>query len=125
MFRDKTAFDHFTRGNFEMGAQVSAVAINLGASADANYDGGEDYSNDYSEPNGNSYGAPAGGENNGGNGLIDIRVAGVQEDNSYGDGDYNYNYDDDVQDQNTNGVNTPALVVESPSDSYGGPGRRR
>ena len=40
MFRDKTAFDHFTRGNFEMGAQVSAVAITLGASADANYDGG-------------------------------------------------------------------------------------
>ena len=40
MFRDKTAFDHFTRGNFEMGAQVSAVAINLGASADANYDKG-------------------------------------------------------------------------------------
>src|SRR5210317_1580085 len=28
MFRDKTAFDHFTRGNFEMGAQVSAVALN-------------------------------------------------------------------------------------------------
>ena len=40
MFRDKTAFDHFTRGNFEMGAQASAVAITLGASADANYDGG-------------------------------------------------------------------------------------
>ena len=40
MFRDKTAFDHFTRGNFEMGAQVSAVAITLGASVDANYDGG-------------------------------------------------------------------------------------
>ena len=40
MFRDKTAFDHFTRGNFEMGAQASAVAINQGASADANYDGG-------------------------------------------------------------------------------------
>lgn len=40
MFKDKTAFDHFTRGNFEMGAQASAVAINLGASADANYDGG-------------------------------------------------------------------------------------
>ena len=40
MFRDKTAFDHFTRGNFEMGAQVSAVAITLGASADANYDKG-------------------------------------------------------------------------------------
>jgi lipid-binding SYLF domain-containing protein len=40
MFRDKTAFDHFTRGNFEMGAQVSAVAIKLGASADADYDGG-------------------------------------------------------------------------------------
>jgi len=40
MFRDKTAFDHFTRGNFEMGAQVSAVALTAGASADANYDGG-------------------------------------------------------------------------------------
>lgn len=40
MFKDETAFQHFTRGNFEMGAQVSAVAINLGASADANYDGG-------------------------------------------------------------------------------------
>jgi lipid-binding SYLF domain-containing protein len=40
MFRDKTAFDHFSRGNFEMGAQVSAVAITLGSSADANYDKG-------------------------------------------------------------------------------------
>ena len=40
MFKDHTAFDHFTRGNFEMGAQVSAVALTLGASADANYDGG-------------------------------------------------------------------------------------
>ena len=40
MFKDQTAFGHFSRGNFEMGAQVSAVAITLGASADANYDGG-------------------------------------------------------------------------------------
>ena len=40
MFKDQTAFDHFARGNFEMGAQASAVAITLGASADANYDGG-------------------------------------------------------------------------------------
>jgi len=40
MFKDRTAFDHFARGNFEMGAQVSAVAITLGASADANYDDG-------------------------------------------------------------------------------------
>jgi len=40
MFKDQTAFDHFSRGNFEMGAQVSAVAVTLGASADANYDGG-------------------------------------------------------------------------------------
>ena len=40
MFKDQTAFDHFARGNFEMGAQVSAVAVTLGASADANYDGG-------------------------------------------------------------------------------------
>jgi len=40
MFKDQTAFDNFARGNFEMGAQVSAVAITVGASADANYDGG-------------------------------------------------------------------------------------
>jgi len=39
-FKDQTAFDHFTRGNFEMGAQVSAVAVTVGASADASYDGG-------------------------------------------------------------------------------------
>jgi len=40
MFKDKTAFDHFTRGNFEFGAQVSAVAVTAGASLDASYDGG-------------------------------------------------------------------------------------
>ena len=40
MFKDETAYEHFTRGNFEMGAQVSAVAITLGASADASYDSG-------------------------------------------------------------------------------------
>lgn len=40
MFKDQTAFEHFTRGNFEMGAQVSAVAVTLGASADASYDSG-------------------------------------------------------------------------------------
>jgi len=40
MFKDQVAFEHFTRGNFEMGAQVSAVAITLGASADASYDSG-------------------------------------------------------------------------------------
>ena len=40
MFKDQTAFEHFTRGNFEMGAQVSAVAITLGASKDAGYDDG-------------------------------------------------------------------------------------
>ena len=40
LFKDQTAFDNFARGNFEMGAQVSAVAITLGASADADYDSG-------------------------------------------------------------------------------------
>jgi len=40
MFKDQTAFEHFTRGNFEMGAQVSAVAITEGASKDAGYDSG-------------------------------------------------------------------------------------
>lgn len=40
MFKDSAAFGNFSRGNFEMGAQVSAVALTLGASADANYDKG-------------------------------------------------------------------------------------
>ena len=40
MFKDQIAFEHFTRGNFEMGAQVSAVAVTLGASKDASYDSG-------------------------------------------------------------------------------------
>lgn len=39
-FEDEVALGHFTRGNWEMGAQASAVAATLGASADANYDGG-------------------------------------------------------------------------------------
>jgi len=38
-FRDKKAFDKFTSGNFEFGAQASAVAINLGASAQAGTSG--------------------------------------------------------------------------------------
>jgi lipid-binding SYLF domain-containing protein len=39
-FKDKTAFDDFTRENFEFGAQVSAVALTAGASADLAYNGG-------------------------------------------------------------------------------------
>jgi lipid-binding SYLF domain-containing protein len=39
-FEDETALGHFQRGNYEMGAQASAVAVTLGASADANYDKG-------------------------------------------------------------------------------------
>ena len=39
-FRDQIALEHFKRGNFEFGAQASAVAVTLGASADASYDKG-------------------------------------------------------------------------------------
>ena len=39
-FEDETSLGHFQRGNFEMGAQASAVAAKAGASADANYDSG-------------------------------------------------------------------------------------
>lgn len=39
-FKDNAALEQFQRGNFEMGAQVSAVAVTAGASADANYDKG-------------------------------------------------------------------------------------
>lgn len=39
-FKDETAIGHFRRGNFEFGAQASAVAITAGASATAAYDSG-------------------------------------------------------------------------------------
>ena len=39
-FKDKTALDDFTRGNFELGAQVSAVALKEGASANLAYSKG-------------------------------------------------------------------------------------
>lgn len=39
-FKDEAALGNFQRGNYEMGAQASAVAATAGASADANYDKG-------------------------------------------------------------------------------------
>ena len=39
-FKDETALNNFRRGNFEMGAQASAVAVTAGASADTNYNSG-------------------------------------------------------------------------------------
>lgn len=39
-FQDKTAMDRFMGNNFEFSAQVSAVAVTAGASADADYEGG-------------------------------------------------------------------------------------
>ena len=39
-FKDDVALGNFQRGNFELGAQVSAIAVTTGASADANYDKG-------------------------------------------------------------------------------------
>ncbi len=39
-FNDDTALGHFRRGNFEFGAQASAVAITASTSVDASYDSG-------------------------------------------------------------------------------------
>jgi len=39
-FKDQTALDDFKRGNYEMGAQASAVAATAGAAADADYNSG-------------------------------------------------------------------------------------
>jgi lipid-binding SYLF domain-containing protein len=39
-FKDKKTLDDFKNGNFELGAQASAVAVTAGASADANYEKG-------------------------------------------------------------------------------------
>lgn len=39
-FEDAAALEDFKRGNYELGAQASAVAVTAGASADANFVGG-------------------------------------------------------------------------------------
>ena len=39
-FKDKAALDNFKRGNFEFGAQVTAVAVDAGAANEAAYDSG-------------------------------------------------------------------------------------
>ncbi len=39
-FEDAETLENFKRGNYEMGAQVSAVAITKGASADTNFNSG-------------------------------------------------------------------------------------
>ena len=39
-FKDDVALADFKRGNYELGAQASAVAVTAGASADAGYSGG-------------------------------------------------------------------------------------
>lgn len=39
-FEDKSTFDDFKKGNFELSAQASAVAATFGASADADFDNG-------------------------------------------------------------------------------------
>ncbi len=39
-FEDAATLQNFKRGNYEMGAQVSAVAITAGVSADAEFNGG-------------------------------------------------------------------------------------
>ncbi len=39
-FKDKRALESFTNGSFEFGAQASAIAVNAGVSADADYDNG-------------------------------------------------------------------------------------
>ena len=39
-FKNQQALDDFKKGNFELGAQASAVAATAGASADASYDNG-------------------------------------------------------------------------------------
>lgn len=39
-FKDQNALGNFTRGNFELGAQASAVAVTVGASADVAYNNG-------------------------------------------------------------------------------------
>jgi lipid-binding SYLF domain-containing protein len=40
LFEDQTSMDNFKKGNFELSAQVSAVAVTAGASANAKYEKG-------------------------------------------------------------------------------------
>ncbi len=40
VFKDKVAFDAFKGGNYELGAEATAVALEKGATAEADYSGG-------------------------------------------------------------------------------------
>ena len=83
-FQDKRSFDEFTSGNFEFGAQATAVAITAGASAEAS-------------TKGNTAGASAGSNNatavakyNKGMAVFTVAKGGLMYEASLGGQKFNY-----------------------------------
>ena len=83
-FRDQVALEHFKRGNFEFGAQATAVAITAGASASASTTG-----NTAGASGGKNDAAVAGGYNKG-YAIFTIAKGGLMYEASIGGGGFTY-----------------------------------
>ena len=84
-FEDKRAFEEFTSGNFEFGAQASAVAITAGASAGASTAGGGTAS-----ASGGKYNAATAGNYSKGMAVFTVAKGGLMYEASIGGQKFNY-----------------------------------
>ncbi|MGD8642893.1 MAG: lipid-binding SYLF domain-containing protein [Chromatiales bacterium] len=83
-FEDKRAFEEFTSGNFEFGAQASAVAITAGASAAATTGGGG------ASASGTQYSATTSGGYYKGMAVFTVAKGGLMYEASLGGQKFNY-----------------------------------
>jgi lipid-binding SYLF domain-containing protein len=83
-FQDKRALDRFTAGNFEFGAQASAVAITAGASASASTGGSS------AGASGTEYHAKTVGEYQGGMAVFTVAKGGLMYEASIGGQKFSY-----------------------------------
>ncbi len=83
-FQDKRAFDEFTSGNFEFGAQATAVAITAGANAATTTTGSS------AGASGGKHDATTVGEYNKGMAVFTVAKGGLMYEASLGGQKYNY-----------------------------------
>ena len=84
-FRDKVAFDRFTSGSFEFGAEASAVALTLGAQAKAGTTGASASGNESSSGD-----ASAAAEWSGGMAVFTLAKGGLMYEASIGGQKFSY-----------------------------------
>jgi len=84
LFEDKRAFDEFTSGNFEFGAQATAVAITAGASASASTGGSS------ASASGSLHDAATAGAYNKGMAIFTVAKGGLMYEASIGGQKFSY-----------------------------------